>query len=286
MLRVASIQLNSQNNLDDNLSTINSAICNAKKNGAKLVVLPENACYMGKQADIAHQFHALADFYCHLAKTQKVNLIAGTLPCPYRLDGSLLNGDKFYQTSLAINAHGDIIARYDKIHLFSAIVNDGVGHYDEGKTFVAGDTPTIARFVIDGRLIHVGMMICFDLRFARLAHMLRQMGADILVAPSAFTFQTGQAHWQLLLQARSIDSQCAIIGSAQGGMHQTKNSSRQTWGHSTITTADGSILASSQCTSIPNNHQDNFLAVYADIDLKKQTIIRQNLPIFSCQRLV
>lgn len=282
MIKVASIQLNSQDNLDNNLAIITQAVKTARHQGADLVVLPENACYMGKQANIAHRFDELRDFFAKLAQTHQVNLIAGTLPCPYDKDGNYLNNGKFFQTSLAINQAGQLIARYDKIHLFVATVGDGVGAYDERQTFVAGSTPTIATFKIDGQLLKVGMMICFDLRFAKLAQSLSQFGADILVAPSAFTYTTGQAHWQLLLQARSLDSQCSVIGSAQGGTHTTTNSQRQTWGHSTIVSADARIIASTQATETDTT---GFSLVCADIDLHAQARIRQHLPIFACHRL-
>lgn len=282
MIKVASIQLNSQNDLQNNLAIIDTAIKSASTQGAKLIVLPENACYMGKQANIAQRFDELCDWFVERTKTYKVNLIAGTLPCPYDKEGNYLNNGKFFQTGLAIDDKGNIIARYDKIHLFVANVSDGIGSYDEGRTFVAGNTPILAEFMIDDKIVKVGMMICFDLRFPRLAQSLRQMGADILVAPSAFTFLTGQAHWQLLLQARAIDSQCAVIGAAQGGTHTTANNTRQTWGHSTIAAADGRILAT---TAKSDGADEQFLVAYADIDLSYQSNIRQNLPIFNCHRL-
>lgn len=279
---IASIQLNSQDNLDNNLAIIDNAVKSASQNGARLIVLPENACYMGKQANIAHRFDELCDWFVKLAKTHQVNLITGTLPCPYNKHGVHLDNGKFFQTSLAIDDKGNIVARYDKIHLFVANVNDGVGSYDEGRTFVAGDTPTLAQFSIDNKAVKVGMMICFDLRFPRLAQSLRQMGADMLVAPSAFTFLTGQAYWQLLLQARAIDSQCTVIGSAQGGIHTTANNARQTWGHSTIVAADGRILVTTAQTDVADA---GFLVAYTKVDLSYQTEVRQNLPIFNCHRL-
>lgn len=281
-MQIASIQLNSQNHLDDNLAIINTAIRSAKTQGASLVVLPENACLMGRQSDIANQFDELAVFFGQLAKQHTINLIAGTLPCPYDKDGNHLNNGKFFQTSLAFNDQGACIARYDKIHLFRATVADGVGGYDESLTFMAGDTPTLADFVLDGQTIKVGMMVCFDLRFPKLAQLYRQLGADILVAPSAFTFQTGQANWQTLLQARALDSQCFMVGSAQGGTHRTKNSERTTWGHSLITNASGQVISTTNTSTV---NETGFAIVMARFDKAEQARIRQNLPIFNCHRL-
>lgn len=283
-ITIASVQLNSQNNLQDNLKTIKNAVETASKQGAKLVVLPENACYMGRQSDIADDFNNLSASLSTLAKTYNVHLLAGTLPCPYHLDGS--PSDKIYQTSLLFDNHGNTLARYNKIHLFRASVGDGVGNYDESQTFLAGNRPILATCVIDGQTITLGLMICFDLRFPKLAQLLRQMGADILLAPSAFTYPTGQIYWDLLIKARAIDSQCMVVGAAQGGIHKTTHNERQTWGHSMIARADGQILASTQSTECnTKDRQDNFLLALADFDPKTQTTIRQNLPIFASHRL-
>lgn len=280
MVMIASIQLNSQNDVDVNLRVIEAAISAAKLGGADLVVLPENACLMGRQNKLAERFDALSAFYAQLAKELQVCVIAGTLPCPYDGAGKA-NADKYFQTSLAFDSTGCLVGRYDKIHLFRATVNDGVGSYDEGQTFLAGDAPRLVSFEIGGHRIQVGMMICFDLRFPALAERYRELGADILVAPSAFTFQTGRANWQILLQARALDSQCMVVGSAQGGIHRTNHSERQTWGHSMIVRADGQILATTDATAVPD---DGYLVAMAQFDLAKQNQIRQNLPTFACRR--
>lgn len=281
-MHIASVQLNSQNHPSHNQIIIANAVRHAKAVGADLVVLPENACLMGRQGQIAGRFDELSHFFATLAKDNEIHLIAGTLPCPFDADGKPLNHDKFFQTSLAFNNTGRQIARYDKIHLFKATVADGVGSYDESLTFLAGDTPTLAHFNIGGERVAVGMMICFDLRFPRLAQLYRQLGADILVAPSAFTFATGQANWQMLLQARALDSQCLVIGSAQGGTHRTTNGERQTWGHSMVVGADGQMLATTGQTEVGDK---GYLLATAQFNRQKQQKIRQNLPIFNCHRL-
>lgn len=126
------------------------------------------------------------------------------------------------------------------------------------------------------------MMICFDVRFPAFAQRLRQMGADIITVPAAFTHRTGQAHWQMLLQARALDSQCLIIGSAQGGIHQIGNSIRQTWGHSMIVNAHGQIIADSGRTEVADN---GYCIAYADYDADRQAKIRAAMPIFDCHHL-
>ncbi len=123
--------------------------------------------------------------------------------------------------------------------MFKATVNDSTGNYDEGRTFEAGNELIVA----DTEFGKVGMMVCFDIRFPTLAVKLRELGADILTAPSAFTYQTGKAHWHALLTARALDSQCMVIGAGQTGNHVVNPSEpsnvRSTWGHSEFITSDG-----------------------------------------------
>lgn len=280
MPKIASIQLNSQDDIDKNLAIIERAIECAKHSGADLVVLPENACIMGSQVVLASRFEEMVSFYARLAKTQDIHILAGTLPCPTAPDGTPANG-KFYQSSLLFDNTGTLIARYDKIHLFRAVVADGVGSYDEGRTFVAGSKPVVAHCVLGGVAVGVGMTICFDVRFPALFQKLRVMGADIIAVPSAFTHTTGEAHWQSLLTARSLDSQCLIIGSAQGGTHhfthKDKVQTRQTWGHAMTINANGQLLDSTHKSDC-----GEFAMICVDFDKDEQTRFRQNLPIFEC----
>ncbi|OOS07993.1 nitrilase [Moraxella cuniculi DSM 21768] len=276
---IASIGLNSQTSIDNNLRIISHAVNEAAQAGAKLIVLPENACAMGRQDELAIRFDEICQFYQTLAQKQQIHLVAGTLPCPNRPDGSKVGGGRFRQTSLMIDPAGNIKARYDKIHLFRAMVNDSTGRYDESQTFEAGDEVVIANCMIDGVAVNVGMMICFDVRFPALAQQLRQQGADILTVPAAFTQRTGQAHWQLLLQARALDSQCMVIGSAQGGMHHIGSRVRETWGHSLIADANGQVVATT------GEMTGEYQIVYANYTPSEQRQIRQNLPIFDCHRL-
>lgn len=280
MLTIASVQLTSQNNLADNLRTIERAIRTAKAADADFVVLPENACYMGRQADIAPMFERLSDELARLAQRYSVHLLAGTLPCPHRPTGEMTNG-RLRQSSLLFDDNGALLQRYDKLHLFRAEVGDSVGSYDEGRTFEAGEMPVVAECVIHGTSVRVGMMVCFDLRFANLAHKLRAMGADILVAPSAFTFATGKANWAMLLSARALDAQCLVVGAAQGGEHTTGNSTRATWGHSAIVAADGAVLATTGRSACG---EQGYLLALAPFNKAPQQQIRERLPVFDCMR--
>lgn len=281
-ITIASIQLNSQTDIDVNLDIIDKAISQASTQ-ADIIVLPENMCVMGRQDALATRFEEICHIMASLAKEYGVYLVAGTLPCPIRTDGSPVTDGKYRQSSLVFDPSGAQIARYDKIHLFRATVNDSTGSYDEGKTFEAGDDLVVVPLSIKGQTINLGMMICFDVRFSAMAQRLRQMGADIISVPAAFTYKTGEAHWQLLLQARSLDSQCMMIGSTQGGAHHIGQHTRETWGHAMIVNAHGQVVADSQSST---TDKDGYLMVVAEFDQQAQNQIRQNMPIFDCQRLV
>lgn len=239
LTKFAIVELNSQTNILANLQSIELGIKIASERGTRMVILPENAFCFGKQGFASQYFDALKAWSAQAARHYGVYLLAGTLPCPYRPDGTPVADGKLRQSSLLFDPAGNCLARYDKIHLFKATVNDSTGNYDEGRTFEAGNELIVA----DTEFGKVGMMVCFDIRFPTLAVKLRELGADILTAPSAFTYQTGKAHWHALLTARALDSQCMVIGAGQTGNHVVNPSEpsnvRSTWGHSEFITSDG-----------------------------------------------
>ena len=288
-LTVAAIQMNSQQSIEDNLSDIKSAIMDARAQGAQLVVLPENCCSMGRQFATAEQFNALSATIAEYARTYGIYVLAGSLPCPYRPDGMIVPDGRLRQVSLLFAPDGTQVARYDKIHLFTATVADKQGSYNEAATFEPGTQTVVAALEVNDDVYQLGMMVCFDLRFPALAQRLRQAGAELLSAPSAFTYLTGQAHWSLLLQARALDSQCMVIGAAQGGEHAYKDGhTRQTWGHTTISAYDGTVMSSynhSELTPSLNNDHKNYALVLATLDRQAQNQGRQKMPIFDCHRL-
>lgn len=242
-IRCAMIEMNSQSDIYSNLVAIEHATAQAVANGAEFVVTPENAVSFGNHTLASQHFEALENWCGQLARTHAIYFLVGSLPCPFRPDGTPVPDGKFRQTSLLFDPSGDCVARYDKIHLFKATVktenSDQPTIYDEGKTFEAGHIPVVA----DTALGKIGLMICFDLRFPELAKYLRQQGADILTAPSAFTFDTGKLHWQTLLQARALDAQCFLLGMGQTGTHFLPNQSvRKTWGHSQFINANGQVM--------------------------------------------
>ena len=273
LTKFAIVELNSQTDILANLQSIELGIKIASERGTRMVILPENAFCFGKQGFASQYFDALKAWSAHAARHYGVYLLAGTLPCPYRPDGTPVADGKLRQSSLLFDPAGDCLARYDKIHLFKATVNDSTGNYDEGRTFEAGNELIVA----DTEFGKVGMMVCFDIRFPTLAVKLRELGADILTAPSAFTYQTGKAHWHALLTARALDSQCMVIGAGQTGDHVVNPSApsnvRSTWGHSEFISSDGERVLTQKINAATDAAND---AVTRDFDITNNLA---NLPL-------
>ncbi|MBP8013111.1 MAG: carbon-nitrogen hydrolase family protein, partial [Acinetobacter sp.] len=154
---------------------------------------------------------------------------------------------------------------------FDVQVCDSVGGYQESKFFEPGSEVVVAKTPFG----HIGLMVCYDLRFPELALTLRAQGANILTAPSAFTYTTGQMHWQLLLQARGMDSQCQVLGAAQQGWHGEK---RQTWGHSGAANSRGQLLSMVQ--------DEGTQLITVPFDLDEQSKIRESMPLIQHRRLL
>ena len=272
MTLLSVVQMNSQNDIEANFSVIESLIQQSKADGASLIVFPENfVCFAaGKQRETAARFEEIQKRLENLAHHYQIWIVAGTLPCPFRPDGSIIADGRVRTVSLCISPEGTE-ARYDKIHLFDVHVGDAVGGYQESQFFEPGSDVVIAKTPFG----QIGLMVCYDLRFPELALTLRAQGANILTAPAAFTYTTGQMHWQLLLQARAMDSQCHVLGAAQQGWHGEK---RQTWGHAGATNSRGQILAitdaeGAQLMTVP-------------FDLNEQRSIRESMPLMQHRKLM
>ncbi|KQX02547.1 carbon-nitrogen hydrolase [Acinetobacter sp. Root1280] len=272
MTLLSVVQMNSQNDIEANFSVIESLIQQSKADGASLIVFPENfVCFAaGKQRETAARFEEIQKRLENLAHHYQIWIVAGTLPCPFRPDGSIIADGRVRTVSLCISPEGTE-ARYDKIHLFDVQVGDAVGGYQESQFFEPGSDIVVAKTPFG----QIGLMVCYDLRFPELALTLRSQGANILTAPAAFTYTTGQMHWQLLLQARAMDSQCHVLGAAQQGWHGEK---RQTWGHAGATNSRGQILAitdaeGAQLMTVP-------------FDLNEQRSIRESMPLMQHRKLM
>ncbi|NNH39847.1 carbon-nitrogen hydrolase family protein [Acinetobacter terrae] len=272
MTLLSVVQMNSQDDIEANFIVIESLIQQSKADGAELIVFPENfVCFAGgKQRETAAQFEAIQQRLEKLAHQYQIWIVAGTLPCPFRPDGSVITDGRVRTVSLCISPERTE-ARYDKIHLFDVQVGDAVGGYQESKFFEPGTNVVVAKTPFG----NIGLMVCYDLRFPELALTLRSQGANILTAPAAFTYTTGQMHWQLLLQARAIDSQCHVLGAAQQGWHGEK---RQTWGHAGATNSRGQIL------NIIDTDGASLITV--PFDLTEQEAVRASMPLIQHRKII
>ena len=143
--------------------------------------------------------------------------------------------EKAANRGFLINPKGDIAARYDKIHMFDVDLAGGES-YRESRNYRPGDIAINA----DLPWGVLGMTVCYDLRFPALYRALAEAGATMLAIPSAFTRQTGEAHWHVLMRARAIENGCFVLAAAQGGAHEN---GRETFGHSIIVDPWGRVLA-------------------------------------------
>jgi nitrilase len=230
--RIAAVQMISTPNVAENMETASRLIARAAEQGASLVLLPEYWPIMGRQETdkigYAEQTGTgpIQQFMSNMARENQIWLIGGTLPMAAADAGKVAN------TTMVYDASGERVARYDKIHLFSFTKGDE--SYDEARTIVHGEQ--VASF--ESPFGKVGLSVCYDLRFPEL---YRAMGdCALIVVPAAFTYTTGQAHWEILLRARAIENQCYVLAAAQGGQHLN---GRRTWGHSMLIDPWGEVKA-------------------------------------------
>jgi len=246
-MKVAAIQMVSGSDLSANLAEAKVLLQSAAQAGAELAVLPEYFCLMGRRdADklaIQEPFGngPVQQFLSAAARELGLWLVAGTLPisAPSNLSAPAQSGPRVFNSSLVYAPSGEGVARYDKMHLFR--FDNGVECYDESLVLAAGQQPaTFDVASADGHTWRIGMSVCYDLRFPELYRHYAQAGAHVMLVPAAFTYTTGQDHWELLLRARAIENLSFVVAAAQGGLHDNQ---RRTWGHAMLVDPWGSVLA-------------------------------------------
>jgi predicted amidohydrolase len=240
-LRVGAIQLCSSNDVSANLARCRELIAQAASDGAQLVVLPECFAFLGRaegeKLAAAETFERGAsagpvmDTLRELATRHDLWIVGGGTP--ERVPGDTRRA---YNTALVVNPGGELVARYRKIHLFDVDIPGGAVLRESDST-ARGNEPVVVE--IAGA--PVGVTICYDVRFPELYRTLvKDMGAEVLLVPAAFTAHTGAAHWHLLLRARAIEDQAWVIAAAQWGRHSEK---RESYGHTLIVDPWGTVVA-------------------------------------------
>jgi deaminated glutathione amidase len=232
--KIALVQMRSGLHPDANLAAALSAIDEAARVGAGYVLTPEMTNIMDSKRE--RFFAAITDeehdptlaALREAARRHSIFVHAGSLAIK-------LSADKAANRSFLIDRDGEIVARYDKIHMFDVDLANGESYretrnYRPGELAVTADLPW-------GKL---GLTVCYDLRFPALYRALAEAGASFLTIPSAFTQETGEAHWHVLTRARAIENGCFVFAAAQGGRHE---GGRETFGHSLVVDPWGRILA-------------------------------------------
>ncbi len=269
-MTVAVIQMVSQSDVLANLASARRLLEEAAVGGARLAVLPENFSALGRRdsAEIGRN-EALGrgpilPWLKQAARDLNLWIVAGTLPLPPQGQPDA----KVRACSLLVDERGEEVARYDKLHLFDVDVADSRGRYRESDDYAHGQEVVVADTPV-GRL---GLTVCYDLRFPELYSELRKAGAELITAPSAFTAVTGAAHWEVLIRARAIETQCYVLAAAQGGTHPGP---RETYGHAAIVDPWGRIVA---------ERDQGEAVLLAERDSSEQASIRARMPVSSHRR--
>jgi len=234
---VAAVQMVSKIDVGANLRDAAELIARAARAGARLVVLPEYFCIMGRSdrdkvaAREPDGQGPIQSFLSAAAAEHGIWLVGGTTP----IDAQ--QPDRVKNSVLVYDPQGHRATRYDKIHLFA--FSRGEESYDEARTIAPGRELSTFEFqAIGSPRIKVGLSVCYDLRFPELYRALAPV--DLILVPSAFTATTGRAHWETLLRARAIENLCYVLAAAQGGRHEN---GRATYGHSMLIDPWGKVVS-------------------------------------------
>jgi deaminated glutathione amidase len=258
--RVGLIQMRSGRAPAANVDAATKLIAEAKAGGADYVQTPEMSNILEAKRDALmaairpeHEDASLAAFR-DTARRHGLWLHIGSLALK-------ISPDRAVNRGFLIDPKGEIAARYDKIHMFDVDLANGES-YRESRTYAPGEHAVMASLPWG----QIGLTICYDLRFPALYRALAEAGSAFLTVPSAFTKQTGEAHWHVLNRARAIENGCYVFAAAQGGSHEN---GRDTFGHSLVVDPWGRVLAEGGVD--PG-------VVMADIDLAAIAIARSRVP--------
>lgn len=272
--RVAAIQMVSGHDIQANLAEAQRLLAEAGRQGASVAVLPENFAVLATDQMVECGRKEVGDeaviraFLADQARTLGIWIVGGSIPLAMRPDGSEIR-DRVRATCLVFDDEGREVARYDKIHLFDAVVEDAHGQYRESDTFEPGEHVV----TVDTPAGKLGLAICYDLRFPELFRALRAQEVDWICLPSAFTWQTGEAHWHPLVRARAIENQVWVVASGQGGQNSER---RRTYGHTLICDPWGRVV-----TELAEGSG----VIATELDLDQVANLRTRMPVWEHRRL-
>ncbi len=266
-LSIACLQYSSAKNEKHTLETIKDLIDKALDVEAELIALPECATSLQENSFLTNELAKTEDenfslqILKELAKLNSIFILIGSLPI--KVDGKLVN------RSFLVGPKGDILYKYDKIHLYDVNLPNG-DVYRESDAYKSGNKAIIAE--IKKNKIKIGLTICYDVRFPHLYNDLAFNGAEIIVVPSAFSNLTGPVHWHTLLKARAIETGAFIIAPAQTGYHEC---GRTSYGHSLIVSPWGKVL---------KDAKKEIGIIHANINLDEVTKTRRAIPSLNSKK--
>jgi predicted amidohydrolase len=267
MTRAALLQMTSGSDFQANADALAARMADVAEAEPQLVLAPENALCLGPPSLYRERAEPLGEgpmqeHAATLAREHGTWLLLGSAPIRSE-DGAV------HATSLLYDGEGKLQAHYEKQHLFDVEV-PGDRAYRESEAYDHGSREV----VVDTPLGKLGLSICYDLRFPQLYHQLRHAGAELLAVPAAFTRITGEAHWEVLLRARAIETQCFVLAPAQGGTH---DDGRETWGHACAVDPWGRVLG----VAAPGTG-----ALVVDLDRAELDKVRSRMPVAEHRRYV
>jgi predicted amidohydrolase len=264
--RAALLQLRSGRSVADNLDRAEALIRRAGQGGAHYVQTPENTAFMELEPKLVL---AAAEPEESSVPLKRLRALAAELGIHLHI-GSLaikLDDARVANRSYVIGPNGGIAARYDKLHLFDVDLAGGESYRESHHARPGGKA-----VLVDLPFGRLGLSICYDLRFPQLYRALAGAGAEFIAVPAAFTRQTGEAHWHVLLRARAIESGAFVLAATQGGLHEN---GRATFGHSLIVSPWGEVLA--------EGGEDPGV-IFADLDLAASAEARARIPALKHDR--
>ena len=269
MTRIALLQMTSGIDPDRNSDVIVRALRDAREGGAQMLFTPEMALMLDsdrKRAEpkVLPEAEMPIDRLRSAASEQGLWLALGSLPV------ALPHG-RWANRSLVISPSGEIVGRYDKMHMFDVDLETGE-RWRESATYAAGQDVEVVAGTPVGRL---GLAVCYDVRFPALFEELGRRSCDTIAIPAAFTVPTGKAHWHLLLRARAVEASAFVVAAAQVGEHED---GRRTYGHSLVVDPWGEVLLDmgGEATGLG----------FCDLDLSRIGDVRRQLPSLANRRVI
>lgn len=272
--KIAVAQFSTEPSLKININKVEAMLAQAVQQQASMILFPEEFLTFNMPPEEKKSYaalienHTLVKMISILAEKYRIAVLAGSLPTKKnRID----DDHKILNSSILFNSQGQVAAVYHKIHLFDVQTSDDIeaSQYQESKLTHAGTDVVVTKTPIG----NLGLSICYDLRFPELYRKQVKEGAHILTIPSAFTEETGKAHWEILLRARAIENLCYVLAPAQMG---NRYDGRKTYGHAMIISPWGEI--------IQHNMQEGL--IFAELNLVEQKKLRKRFPVLKHVKLI